>query len=201
MAKLDLFGNHKREIWQQLAEQWEGAYSSGKLFKSDRVEAFHGDWLITLDLFMVDKVTYTRIRAPYINRDDFTFKIMRQHVGHRLGKALRLQTDIETGNPQFDRDFIVKGSDERKLQMMFENPHIRDLLSFESNMMFMLRKEAPLFQRPRFPADVNEVYYHAATIIKDLARLHDLFELFALTLDHLCAIGSAYEDDPDFRYY
>ncbi|MFK7971651.1 MAG: DUF3137 domain-containing protein [Bacteroidia bacterium] len=201
MAKLDLFGNHKREIWKQLAEQLNADFFRGKGFKPDWVEAYHGNWAITLDLFVVDKMTFTRIRAPYINRDDFTFKIVREHVGHRVGKALGLQQDVEVGQERFDRDFIVKGSDERKLQMMFENPHIRELLSFEKNMQFMLRKEAPLFQKPRFPDDVNEVYYHAGTIIKDLERLHDLFELFAHTLDHLCAIGTAYKDDPDFLYY
>lgn len=200
MAKLDLFGNHKREIWQQLAEQIDADFFKGKMFKPDRVEAYHGDWLITIDLFQADKMTFTRIRAPYVNRDDFTFKIAKEHAGHKFGKLFGMQ-DIEVGYPDFDKRFVIKGSDERKLKRMFENPYIRDLLSFESNMQFMLRKEAPLFQKPRFPDNVNEVYYHAATIIKDLDRLHDLYELFAETLDHLCAIGTAYKDYPDFRYY
>lgn len=200
MAKLDLFGKHKREIWKQLAEQLDGEFFRGKRFKSDRVEAYHGDWMITLDTYTVDKVTFTRIRAPYVNRDDFTFKIFRENLGHRIGKVLGMK-DIKVGHEGFDRDFVIQGSDERKLQMMFENPKIRQLISYQPKIQLGLRREAPLFQKPRFPEDVNELYYQIPTILKNIDQLHDLFELFAHTLDHLCAIGTAYEDDPEFQYY
>ncbi len=33
-------------------------------------------------------------------------------------------------------------------------------------------------------------------VIKDTERLKQLFDLFAEVLNHLCQIGSAYEDDP-----
>lgn len=200
MAKIDLFGRHRREIWQQLAHQLDGYFVRGRMFKPDRVEAYHGDWMITLDFFMVDKVTFTRIRAPYVNRDDFTFKIFREHVGHRIGKALGLK-DMVVGYPEFDRDFVIQGSDQRKLEMMFANPHIRQLISYQPQILLELKREAPLFQKPKFPDDVNELYYQTSGLISDLQQLHDLFDLFADTLDHLCAIGTAYEDDPGFQYY
>lgn len=200
MARLKLFGKSKREIWTQLADQLDADFFRGKMFKSDRVEAYYGDWMITLDTFTADKVTFTRIRAPYINRDDFTFKIFREHVGHRIGKVFGMK-DIEVGYPNFDKDFVIQGSDERKLQMMFANPHIRELISFQPNILLQLRREAPLFHKPQFPEDVNELYCHIGGILKDVEQLHDLFELFSHTLDHLCAIGTAYEDDPDFLYY
>ncbi|MFK7925163.1 MAG: DUF3137 domain-containing protein [Bacteroidia bacterium] len=200
MAKLDLFGKNKREIWRQLAEQLEGDFFRGKMLKPDRVEAFYGDWMVTLDTFTVDKMTFTRIRAPYVNRDDFIFKIFREHSGHRLGKIFGMK-DIEVGYQPFDKDFVIQGSDERKLQMMFANPKIRELISFQPKILLQLRREAPLFQKPRFPQDVNELYYHTGKIINDLEQLEDLFELFSHTLDHLCAIGTAYADDPDFQYY
>jgi hypothetical protein len=49
---------------------------------------------------------------------------------------------------------------------------------------------------PDYPADVDELRFHVAGIIKDVERLKLLFELFAETLDELCRIGSAYEGDP-----
>jgi len=200
MAKRRLFGKSKKEIWQQLAEQLDGDFVKGKWIRPDRVEAFYEDWVVTLDTFTVDKATYTRIRAPYVNRDDFVFKIMRENSVHRIGKIFRMQ-DVEVGYPAFDKDFVIQGSDERKLQMMFANPKIRELISFQPKILLQLRREAPLFQKPIFPDDVNEIYYHVGGILKDLNQLHDLFELFSHTLDHLCAIGTAYEDDPDFQYY
>ena len=200
MTRLDPFGKYKREIWMQLAEQLDGDFLRGKMLTPDRVEAYYGDWMLTLDTYTVDKMVYTRIRAPYVNRDDFIFKIFRENIGHRVAKMFGMK-DVEVGYPDFDQDFVIQGSDERKLQMMFANPHIRQLLSYQPRVHLELRREAPLFQKPRFPEGVNELYFQAGTIIKDLAQLQDLFDLFAHTLDHLCAIGTAYEDDPDFQYY
>ncbi len=200
MAKIDLFGRHRREIWRQLAEQLDGDYFKGNAFKSDRIEAFYGDWMVTLDTFMVDKVVYTRIRAPYVNRDDFVFKVSREHLGHRIAKVFGSQ-DVEVGHPAFDKDFVIQGNDAQKLKMMFANPRIRELLSYQPRILLELRREAPLFQKPKFPEGINELYYHVGKVLKNPAQMHDLFDLFSYTLDHLCAIGTAYEDDPDFQYY
>lgn len=200
MSKIDAFGRHKRYIWNELAEQLGGEFIKGKMFRPDRVEAWHHDWMVTLDTFQVDKATFTRLRAPFINRDDFKFKIVRDHFGYRIGKMFGMQ-DIIVGSPQFDKDFIIQGNDEHKLKMMFANPEIRKLVSYQSRIHLELRPDAPLFTKPKFPPDVNELYFQAGTIIRHMDQLHDLFDLFAECLDHLCAIGTAYEDDPEFQYY
>jgi len=199
MAKFDLFGRHRREIWQQFSDQVAGVFRRGKWNQPDRIEAWHGDWIMTLDTFMVDKVVFTRMRAPYVNRDDFVFRVFREHLGHRVGKVFGMK-DVEVGHPQFDKDFVIQGSDERKLQMMFANPDIRALLNYQPKVHLELKRDAPLFAK-KFPKGVNELYFHTSGIISDLDRLHDLYDLFAETLDHLCAIGTAYEDNPEFKYY
>lgn len=200
MAKFDPFSKHKRAIWQQLCERIDADFFKGKWTRPDRIEAFHENWMITIDTFNTDKVIFTRIRAPYVNRDDFTFRIFREHLGHKIGKAFGMK-DLEVGYPTFDRDFVIQGSDERKLKMMFANPDVRELISFQPKIHLELRREAPVFTKPRFPEDVNEVYYQVVGVLKDIEQLHDLYDLFALLLDHLCAIGTAYEDDPNFQYY
>lgn len=190
---------HKREIWSQLCERIDADFFEGRRRQHDRVEAFHGEWIITLDTFLVDDVTWTRMRAPYVNRDDFIFLIFKENILHRIGKAFGMQ-DVEVGYPDFDKEYVIQGSDRRKLQMMFANPDIRDLISFQPSMYLALRRDSPIF-RKKFPKGVNEVYYQAMGTITSLERLYDLYELFTATLDHLCAIGTAYEDDPGFLYY
>ncbi|MEL7531113.1 MAG: DUF3137 domain-containing protein [Bacteroidota bacterium] len=200
MAKIERFGKHKRKIWQLLAEQLEGDFIQGNRSRPDRVEAFYGDWMVSLDSQNAGEAVFTRIRAPYVNRDDFIFRIIRETASHRIAKKFGM-SDIEVGYPAFDKDFVIQGSDERKLKMMFANPKIRELITYQPRIMLQLRREAPLFQKPKFPKGVNELYFQTNNILTDLEQLHDLFELFAHTLDHLCAIGTAYEDDPHFRYH
>jgi hypothetical protein len=48
----------------------------------------------------------------------------------------------------------------------------------------------------RFPDGVDELYFVAVGVIKDLELLRGLFDLFAALLHQLCNIGSAYENDP-----
>jgi len=200
--KLSRFANHKRVIWPLLAEQLGGEFFKGNMVRSDRVEAYHENWVIVLDWYADGNSTsFTRIRAPYVNRDDFTFKITRENSDHRIKKFFGKQQDVEVGYPEFDRDFVIQGSDERKLRMMFANPKIRELISYQPKITLQIREEAPLFTKPQFPADVNELYFRVSGNLTNLEQLHDLFDLFAEALDHLCAIGTAYEDDPNFLYH
>ncbi|HBO44212.1 MAG TPA: DUF3137 domain-containing protein, partial [Planctomycetaceae bacterium] len=47
-----------------------------------------------------------------------------------------------------------------------------------------------------FPEGVDELWFQVIGVITDIDRLKSLYYLFAETLNHLCHIGSAYEDDP-----
>ncbi|MEL6674373.1 MAG: DUF3137 domain-containing protein [Bacteroidota bacterium] len=193
------FKNSKRAIWQELSKQLGADYFQGKWTKPDRVEAYVGEWVVTMDTYTVDKVVFTRLRAPYVNWDDFRFKIFRSQFYHRIGKKFGMQ-DVIVGYPEFDDAFIIQGNDERKLKAFFSHPEIREIISYQPSINLEIRPDAPLFHK-KFPEDVNELVFYVPGIIKNLNRLYDLFELFAIVLEHLCEIGTAYEDDPQFGYY
>ena len=200
--KHGIFGPSRKAIRQQLAEELDADYVKKGFFSQDKVVAYHRNWMITLDLYTVStgnsQVTYTRMRAPYVNRDDFQFHIYRKSIFSGMGKMFGMQ-DIEVGYPQFDQDFIIQGNDERKLKMMFENPVVREFISVQPQISLKIKEDNGWFQE-KFPDGVNELYFEVPRIIKDIDRLHDLYELFAEVLEHLCAIGTAYEDDPEWDY-
>lgn len=199
MGRRKWFRNSKQEIWRQLADELGGIHEETKMMQPGLVRAWHEDWEVVLDTYTVStgksSVTYTRIRAPYINRDDFAFKIYRKHVFTGIGKAFGMQ-DVTVGHPVFDQDFVIQGTDEKKLKMMFDHGGIRQLIDFQPKVQFRIREDEEMLFQPKFPPDVNELYYQSAGYITNLNQLHDLYELFAVTLDHLCEIGTAYEDDP-----
>jgi len=194
------FGPSRKEIWQQFCTAIGGRYVDGGFWKGDRVEARYGEWTVTLDTFTVStgksSTTYTRIRAPYVNPDGFRFAIHRKSIFSDLGKWMGMQ-DVEVGHPEFDEAFIIKGNDEHKLRALFANPKIRELISTQPAIHFSVRDDENRFWGGRgFPEKVDELYFQVAGIIKDLERLDVLFGLFAETLDELCRIGSAYQDNP-----
>jgi hypothetical protein len=109
------FGPSREEIWRQLSEQMGARLIESRFGRGDKVEATHRDWIVTLDTYVVSTgktvVTYTRMRAPYVNPLGFRFTIYRKGVFSAIGKFLGMQ-DIEIGEAPFDEAFIIKSTDE-----------------------------------------------------------------------------------------
>ncbi|MEM6967472.1 MAG: DUF3137 domain-containing protein, partial [Bacteroidota bacterium] len=77
-----LFGPSKKEIWSQIAYDIGGRYKEGGFWKRDYIMYYHADWEIILDTYTrssgKSKVTYTRMRAPFANKDGLYFKIYKK---------------------------------------------------------------------------------------------------------------------------
>ena len=197
-----LFGPSKEEVWRQLCGEIRADYVEGGFWKGDKVQAHHGQWTITLDTYTESHsngttshyTTYTRIRAPYVNKDGFRFTIYRKGFFSELGKLLGME-DVEVGYPEFDDAFIIKGNDAKKLRALFANPRIRGLIEMQPDIRFTVKDDEGWFSTA-FPEGVDELDFRVAGVINDVDRLKGLYYLFAETLNHLCHIGSAYEDDP-----
>jgi hypothetical protein len=193
------FGPSRKEIWQQLSEQMGARFVEGGFMKGDKVQVTHGDWTLTLDTYVVStgKVTvvYTRMRAPYINPDGFRFTIYRRGFFSDVAKLFGMQ-DIEIGDEAFDRGFIVKATDEAKIRQLLSNPRVRELIDKQKEIELTVRDNEGWFG-PEFPDDADELRFTVVGVITDLPRLVSLFELFAVTLDELCRMGSAYDRAPD----
>jgi len=200
---LNLFGPSRDEIWQQFAAAVGGQFNSGGFWNGSKVEASHGQWTVTMDTFAVStgksSVTYTRMRAPYVNPTGFQFNIYRRGIFSNIGKWLGMQ-DVTVGFAQFDEDFIIKGNNEAKLRDLFSDAKLRDLIALQPDLSFCVRDDEQRFWGGRnFPPEVDELYFQVAGVIKDIDRLKQLYDLFSETLDQLCRMGAAYEKDPGVR--
>ena len=196
----DLFGPSRDEIWQQFAAAVGGNMTGGGFWSGGKVEGAHGQWIITLDTYTVStgksSITYTRMRAPYVNPEGFQFTIYRRGIFSDIGKWLGMQ-DVEVGEPQFDEDFIIKGNDETKLRRFFADTRLRELISAQPTIHFCVKDDENRFWGGRiFPPDVDELYFQVTGVIKDVDRLKLLYGLFSETLDELCRMGAAYEKNP-----
>lgn len=196
----EIFGPSKEEVWQELCNQIGGQMKGG-FWGGNKVEIRVKEWIVTLDTYIVPRgensTTYTRMRSPYVNKDGFQFAIYRQGFFSEVGKVFGMQ-DIEIGNDEFDRNFIIQGNDEFKVRQLFANQKIRYLIKQQPSIHFDVKDDEGWF-RTSFPEKVDELYFQVEGIIKDVERLKSLYELFAETLNQLCNIGSAYEDDPNLR--
>ncbi|GAB3781116.1 hypothetical protein GCM10028818_34570 [Spirosoma horti] len=193
-----LFGPFKDEVWQQLAAELHADYVEGGFWKGSKVEASVHEWTVTLDTYTVSTgkshITCTRIRAPYVNKDGFRFKIYRKGVFSGLGKMLGMQ-DVEIGFPEFDDNFVIQGNDETKLRLLFQPLRIQQLIDAQPAINLEV-KDDDGWRSTQFPEEVDQLVFNVVGVIKDVEQLKWLYELFAEILQQLCRIGSAYEDDP-----
>ncbi len=200
-----LFGPSREEIWRQLCSEIGAQYVDGGFWKGDKVQAHCGQWTVTLDTYTAthsdgkttSSTTYTRMRAPYVNKDGFRFTIYRKSIFSGLGKLLGMQ-DVEVGYPEFDEAFIIKGNDEAKLRALFANPRIRQLIEMQPSIYLTVKDDEGWFGT-HFPEGVDELCFNVLGVIKDVEQLKSLYYLFAEMLNHLCHIGSAYENDPNLE--
>ena len=197
-----LFGPSKDEIWSLLAQQIGGEFTPGEGWTGrSRVDAQVGQWVVTLDTFVVSTgkstITFTRMRAPFVNRDGFRFTITRAGVFSPVARVLGFQ-DVEVGDAAFDKAFVVKSNDEPRVRTFLADPDLRARLALQPSLTLSVLDDEGWFGA-KFPEGVDELKFHTVGVIKDLVRLQQLFELFAATLHRLCHIGSAYEDDPKIR--
>ena len=196
-----LFGPSQNEVWSQLARQVGGSFRQGGFLSKTVVQVEEDDWILTLDTYQEQhgnhSKTHTRLRAPYVNPEGFSFQIYRAGLFTGLGKALGMQ-DIEVGHPRFDHDFVIKGNSAMRVRRLFANERIRRLISRLPEIKLEVRDDEGWFSA-KFPDGVDELVFTRAGVIKDLHQLESLFQLFAEVLRQLCHDGEAYEDDVELH--
>ena len=197
----EIFGPSKQEIWSQLSREIGADYQEEGFFKAGKVVLSHREWQITLDTYTVHSgkttIVYTRMRAPYVNRDGFRFNIYRKNAFSWIGKLFGV-SDIEIGDSFFDDEFIIQGEPEHMIRTLLTNSEIRQLIQSQPDIHLQVKDDDGWFKE-RFPEDVDELYFQVVGVIRDKERLKQLFNLFAAVLDQLCRLGSAYENEPGVR--
>jgi len=103
--------------------------------------------------------------------------------------------DIEVGDPEFDEAFIIKSNDEGTVRELLANPRIRQMIQALPRVRLEIKDNEGWFGT-KFPDDADELYFLAPGVIKDVALLKSLFDLFATTLDQLCRIRATTKQHP-----
>lgn len=196
-----LFGPKKDEVWKQLSQEIGGKFVQGETLKGGKVIAKVDEWTVTLDLYRTSSshhdITYTRLRAPYINKDGFRFRIYKAGLFSTLEKLFGLQ-DIKVGSPVLDDHYIVQGNDEAKVKALFFSKRICRLIDVLPSIYLEVRDDDGWFS-DTFPEGVDELYCLVEGEIANIDQLKTLYNLFAEVLHHLCHLGSAYENDPELE--
>ena len=192
------FGPSKDEMWKQLCAEIGATFVDGSTWKGSKVEASVGEGTITLDTYtvMVNNVpqSYTRMRAPYVNRDGFRFKVYRDNGFGFMRRVFGIP-DVELGFGEFDEKYVIQGNDTGKLTALFSSATLREQLTADPSVWLEVKDDEGWFAT-KFPQGVDELYFCVGGVVTDIERLKGFFAIFTETLQQLQKIGSLEKGNP-----
>ncbi len=192
------FGPGVEEVWGHLCNEIGGELVQNGRWRGSKVKLDVDPWTIVLDKHTVsdgeNSTTYTRMRTPFLNPAGFRFEIHRKGPFSVLGKFLGMQ-HIEVGDPEFDEAFIIKSNDEATVRELLANARIRQMIQVLPRVRLEIKDNEGWFGT-RFPDEADELLLLAPGVIKDVAVLKSLFDLFATMLDQLCRIRATTKQHP-----
>ena len=197
----NLFKNSKREIWNKISNELGGEYKKGGFFKTDVLEFTYKKWVITLDTYSVSTgnsaITYTRMRAPFSNKNNFYFNIYRENIFTSIRKKFGME-DIIVGDEYFDKKFIIQSNDKDKIKLVLQDSKLKELIHAQPNISFKIKDDEGWFGK-YFPEGTDELYFDCAVVMKDEKLLKNLFEMFSRCLDVLIELNIAYDERSKIR--
>src|SRR5687767_11122293 len=187
------------ETWPQFCGRVDAALS--EYLREGRAVVPYRNWRVTLDTNVVPAgaaaAVVTRMRAPFVGRWRFRFKLQRRDLLDALARRLRIHSS-ETGQSDFDREFVVRSGDDEGVRRLFDSDDIRRLIQSQPSIVLEARGDDGPFGAS-LPEGVDELVLRAPGFVTDAERLRRLFALFALLLERLCEMGAACDDDPAVR--
>lgn len=71
---------------------------------------------------------YTVFRAHLNKPYNFKFEVSKENIVLKMLSGVGILQDVKTGNPEIDSQFLIKGEDENKVKMLFNNPALTSVL-------------------------------------------------------------------------
>lgn len=187
------FGKDFGPVWQQFAKENGGEYAP---VIDDRVLIPYKNFIITFDAFTnytisggsAYKTEYTRGLVEFNASDNFKLLITQQGFLENVGKLFGSQ-DIQIGDAQFDKRFMVKSNDETKTLLMLSNNSITKSLEDLKSIRLDITNGEGLWNEK--PEEGNYMLYYVLDgKITHINQLNILYQLFTNTIDTLIKICS-----------
>jgi hypothetical protein len=184
------FGPSHELTWQRFAEQF-GSHlqGGGRLFPEPKVTVKSGPWTFELDVVRSGENAITRARTAYVNPSRFRFALSPEGLFSRIGKLLGME-DIRVGDEAFDHEFVVKSNQPQRVRELLADAELRRLLH-EQPAFEMFVRDTDRFAGPNFTRPLDELTYRTRGVVRELKVLHDIYDLFARTMEVLRTMGLA----------
>ena len=142
----------------------------------------------------------TRFRTLFESKEGFRFKIYPEN-GDVFEKGLKffgLMKDVEIGQPEFDAQFIMRGTDDQRIKQFFSDPTLQQLLEpMPPFSVLQVLDNDPNFFKKRLPKGVDILTWSFRGVADNLEMLRSMRALFHYTLARMIELDIAAATPPD----
>jgi len=121
----------RKKAWQEFSNEIQATYVKSGIIKSDRIEATFQNWQVVYDSFVLPvgsvMLMYTRIRAPFLAKTDFKFRITKKTFFDKI-KELFGKSDVGIDDSRIDDAFVIKSNSAEKIKNLLSNENLKKLL-------------------------------------------------------------------------
>jgi hypothetical protein len=157
-------------------------------------------WTVTMEMHESTGKKHTRILLPFRYKSDFAFNIHNRNWIEDAQKTFGLQ-DIIVGFADFDRDFIIQGSEEGIVKSLFANEALREQITLQEEVRLALHRDKnALTKFGKVPPGIHVLAFEEDHAINSFDRLISIIEMLHTTMAQLCELSVATQQDPDFVF-
>ncbi|QDU78527.1 hypothetical protein Pla110_02310 [Polystyrenella longa] len=182
-----LFGPSQRKIWSEIAQDIGGDFVEGGFWRPAVLTQEHRHWKLTLDTYTQSSgntsISYTRLRVPFLNPQDFRFRVYTASIFTRLGELLGMQ-NINVGDPGFDQKMVVKGDRINVIREVLNHPDIQAKFLMFSWIEFRIDVEKGFFSS-KFPEGATQLKFTLKGVLRDQERIKNLFLLAIMLIEQM----------------
>jgi hypothetical protein len=191
-----------KSVWMEFAEEHQGSFDDGQKLFVMRVPVEGKPWSVTYH--MQEKggkavSDNTAAFLPFKSKGSFSFDIHNRSLAGDVGKVFGGQ-DIEVGEVEFDRDYIIKGTDEKLVQQIFANQRIQELIKLQPHLKLFIQDEPKeLAEHGTVPPGIHVLAFKDNSAINSFERLTLVHDLMQAVLEEMLACDLASPQDPNFE--
>jgi hypothetical protein len=183
-------------ILKQFAAEMNGEFIDRNYHHSAKAELKHSDWKVIFDNYTEYKTSggktfeqiYARVISPIKSSDNFRFEICRKNIFSSITKIFGAQ-DIEIGNSEFDKAFVIKANNEFKLKAFLNNKSLRTQIENQDRINLQISDQKGIWE-DKLPEREFELSFFIEEPINDSQKLKSIYSLFAEMLNQLKDINS-----------
>ncbi len=185
----------------EFAEERKGTFDDGQKLFVMRVPVEGKPWSITFHMQEKGGGTVSDNSSaflPFKSTIPFSFDIHNRSLAGDVGKVFGGQ-DIVVGEDEFDREHIIKGTDEKLVKQIFSSQRVQELIKLQPHLKLFIQDEPKeLAEHGTVPPGIHVLAFKDKAAINSYERLTLVHDLMVAVLEEMLACELASPKDPNF---